>query len=217
MKINKQHGFSVVEGLLIFIIIGIIGGTGWYVVNANKNADDTLNNAGLGNATKTSKDPTPKSDPTAGWTSYSNKEGKYSLKYPSNWVKASNPEACTEGTFLLGPTESSVGKCATDGGGQMMFYSFSVESGPMGLTDEYYDDIKTESVTVNGVKGERQSGTYTYEGEGIGPEKGTKAIEYIFKTNGLIYKAVYSQQPSFPDVQKEFDLIVTKTLKFSAN
>jgi hypothetical protein len=42
---KKQNGFSVVEGLLIFIIVGILGGTGWYVYNSNKKTNDLLNSA----------------------------------------------------------------------------------------------------------------------------------------------------------------------------
>jgi cytoskeletal protein RodZ len=49
MKKN-QSGFSAIEALLILVIVGIIGGTGWYVIQANKNTNDTLNNAGLGTA-----------------------------------------------------------------------------------------------------------------------------------------------------------------------
>jgi hypothetical protein len=54
MKKN-QYGFSAVEASLILVIVGIIGGTGWYVMRANKNTTDTLINSGLGAAAKTSK------------------------------------------------------------------------------------------------------------------------------------------------------------------
>jgi Tfp pilus assembly protein PilX len=47
MKRN-QCGFTAVAGLLVLVIVAIIGGTGWYVINANKNTDDTLNKSGLG-------------------------------------------------------------------------------------------------------------------------------------------------------------------------
>lgn len=36
MKLN-QKGFGVVEGLLIFVIVGIVGGTGYYVYKNNQN------------------------------------------------------------------------------------------------------------------------------------------------------------------------------------
>jgi hypothetical protein len=206
MKRN-QCGFTAVAGLLVLVIVAIIGGTGWYVINANKNTDDTLNKSGLGTTTKSSKKTAETStsvsqaDPTANWTPYSNKEGKYSLKYPSGWVTDSHPDHCEDKTFLLGPTADTAGSCGSDNISQMSFYSFTVESGPQGLSEQYYDNITTDSVIVGGVKGERQSGTYNYSGFGLGPEKGTKTIEYTFKTNGIIYKATYEQQPNFPDAQ----------------
>ncbi len=38
---KNQKGFGAVEAVLAFVIIGIIGSTGWYVVKANKNVDKT--------------------------------------------------------------------------------------------------------------------------------------------------------------------------------
>lgn len=37
-----QSGFTVIEVLLILIIVGLIGGTGWYVWHANNNANKNL-------------------------------------------------------------------------------------------------------------------------------------------------------------------------------
>jgi hypothetical protein len=87
MKIKSQGGFSAVEGLLIFIIIAVIGGTGWYVVSANKRANDVLNNSGLGTTAKTSKKtnpvPAPQADPTtSNWKEEKNTEFNYSYKHP---------------------------------------------------------------------------------------------------------------------------------------
>ncbi len=39
----KQTGFAVVEALLIFVIIGIIGGTSWYVWKTQKSAKQSNN------------------------------------------------------------------------------------------------------------------------------------------------------------------------------
>jgi hypothetical protein len=40
-----QTGFAALEGLLITVIVGIIGGTGWYVLQAKSNADNDLSDA----------------------------------------------------------------------------------------------------------------------------------------------------------------------------
>lgn len=44
MKLN-QKAFSAVEALLIIVIVGILGGTGYYVYHANKTTNDTLSSA----------------------------------------------------------------------------------------------------------------------------------------------------------------------------
>ena len=39
---KRQNGFAAIEALLIAVIIGIVGFTGWYVLNAKKNTDKSL-------------------------------------------------------------------------------------------------------------------------------------------------------------------------------
>lgn len=43
MKNKKQSGFAVIETLLIFIIITVIGGTGYYVWHTKNQTDNSLN------------------------------------------------------------------------------------------------------------------------------------------------------------------------------
>ena len=43
MKKLNSKGFGVVEGLLIFVIVGIIGGASYMVYKANKSTNDSLN------------------------------------------------------------------------------------------------------------------------------------------------------------------------------
>jgi hypothetical protein len=221
---NYQGGFSAVEGLLIFIIVGIIGGTGWYVMNANGKTNDTLDNAGLGTTAKASKkkqtNPPAKTDPLFDWLAYSSKTGKYSLKYPPSWATASKEGCDVDDSFiLLGGDSKSVGKYCADGGGQM--YISSVEGDHRAddtlKTSEWKEIVKT-SITVDKVVGERQSGTaFGQEGTGVGElPDGSKQIRYTFYTNGRTYTANYIQTGSYPNVLNDFDLMVTKTLKFSA-
>lgn len=42
---KNQKGFSALEALLILVIIGILGGTGWYVWSSKNKTDQALNNA----------------------------------------------------------------------------------------------------------------------------------------------------------------------------
>jgi hypothetical protein len=223
MKRN-QGGFSVVAGLLIFIIVAIIGGTGWYVMQANKNTDATLNKAGLGTATKSAKKtapaPAPQADPTANWTAYSSQSGQFSLKYPSTWVKSANNQYCdNNGFLLLGPNTQSVGHCQSDNSGQMYITSLTGDKRDENkLSGSIFPDLLSKVVSVDNVQGERLSGTSNGSGQGIGygtDDKGAKVVIYLFYTNGQTYVASYYQN-NYPDVLGDFDLMVTKTLKFSS-
>jgi hypothetical protein len=229
MKIRNQGGFSAVEGLLIFIIVAIIAGTGWYVMSANNKTNDTLNNAGLGTAAKATKKkqttpaPVAQADPTANWTAYSSKTGKYSLKYPNTWVRPANQQNCAsddDSFLMLGPTAQSVGSCGSDNTGEMYISSSSGDQRANSeLSKTTFPDLLTQSVTVNGIQGEKISGTSNGNGQGLGfgtDDKGAKVVMYIFYTNGRTYTAAYYQN-KYPDVQSDFDLMVAKTLKFSAN
>lgn len=40
---GKQKGFSIVEGLLVFVIVGILGFTGWFVWNSQKQTNKSNN------------------------------------------------------------------------------------------------------------------------------------------------------------------------------
>jgi len=224
MKKNLQGGFSAVEGLLIFIIVAIIGGTGWYVWHANSNANDTLNNSGLGTSAKPSSKKqtktTPQADPTANWVSYSSKEGQFSLKYPSTWATASSPELCSPGILLLGADSSTVGRCASDGGSHIAVFSNEGDQRTSSeLTSANYTDLKSENVTVGGVSGKKQTGIYKTTGEGLGPSDGDKEVKYTFYANGRTYSIEYFIRlhgKDMPDVLNDFNLMVTKTLKFSS-
>ncbi len=65
---GKQKGFSIVEGLLIFVVVGILGFTGWFVWNSQRQTNETLDNAAKDNSaviTSTKTPTTNNSAPTA--------------------------------------------------------------------------------------------------------------------------------------------------------
>ncbi len=219
---KKNQGFGLIEGLLILLIIGILAGVGWFVWQSKKNTDKNLNSAAqteikAGSSKKATA--TVEKDPTADWVAYSNKEGSFSLKHPKTWVKASNPELCNPGLLLIGADENSVGKCATESFGQM-----SVSSAEGNYTAEQalasgYTDVTQETVTVEGVSGTKYSGSASGQMLGEGPgglADGTKVTKYVFYTNSRTYTATYIKASSYPDALSDFNLMVTKTLKFSS-
>jgi len=55
-------GFSAVEGLLILIIAGILGFTGWYVYSSHNKTSDTLTNADLASSVNANYSKCPAAD-----------------------------------------------------------------------------------------------------------------------------------------------------------
>jgi len=83
MKKLSSKGFSAIEALLILVIIGMIGGVGYYVYTQNKAA--TKDNTAQDGSTKTSqKNPDKEEDKTS---EYKNETLGFSFKYPKNWSK----------------------------------------------------------------------------------------------------------------------------------
>lgn len=217
---KSQRGFGLLEGLLIIVIIGLIAGAGWYVWDSKKNADKSLTNASISDSVTADLQPGDKQsieNLTKDWKAYSSQEGQYSFKHPASWVYAPNADVCAEGLVLLGANASAVGTCASENGGQMLVSSQNGDlRSQYELKSSNYPDLKAENVTVDGVAGKKQSGTFKADpnAEGSGPADGDKVVAYIFYANGRTYQANYWIKTSFPDVLKDFETMVTKTLKF---
>ena len=211
----NQKGFSLVEGLLFTLVIIAISFAGWYVWHAGQVDKQNDKTAAARSDTKASSS-SSKADPTKNWKAYTSTTGKFSLRYPYSWYTASKPDLCSDDLLLLGSSQSLVGQCATDSGGQVMFAaSDGDQRDNYEFKPAYYKNITHEDVTVDDVKGTVWSGMYSYAGEGIGPEVGTQETTYLFYTDGHTYVATYSQHPGSPDVSETFNLIVKNTLQFN--
>jgi hypothetical protein len=217
-KINTQKGFGVVEAISIFAIIVVLGLGGFYIWKQQQPDADTKNIKPQ-KQEQTKQEPEP-ADETTNWQAYSNEAGNFSFKYPKTWVFADNLEACANGLVMFAPEQSSLGKCASESAGQMMVLGTDGDNqagyklGQGYLTD--YIDLTNEDVKINGVTGIKQSAVASkQEGVGVLPD-GTKIVQYIFYANNKTYVAKYTQRASYPDVLSDFEKLVTKTLRFSA-
>ena len=86
---KRSYGIAaIIIALVIGAIVGA-GGAGGYIL-ANQGtlqltSKDTTNQATTATPTPSPPTPTPTPDPTAGWKTYTHKDGKYSFKYPADW------------------------------------------------------------------------------------------------------------------------------------
>ena len=223
MKTN-QKGFSLVEGLLIFVIIGLLVFIGIYIHRSNeKVSKDLLPNSSITkpNYTKNTgqKNVSTSADATANWQSFSSTDGMFSVKYPKTWVQPNNTQYCDK-TLLafglyLGPNADTVLKCGSDGGfGEISIDSNKENNAGFDFKSDYTNVVK-KSVVVDGVTGERISAISSGQQQLLGSlPDGTIVVEYTFYTNQKFYVAHYIQKATDPDVLADFDLMITKTLRF---
>jgi Tfp pilus assembly protein PilE len=59
-RIRNQNGFSAIEALLIVIILGMLGGVGYYVYNSQKQIDKAYSQTANSSVVPSTKKPTPK-------------------------------------------------------------------------------------------------------------------------------------------------------------
>jgi hypothetical protein len=213
-KMKSQRGFTIVEGLLVVIALTLIGGVGFYIYHTNQDKKDNSAQTPTQSANKVIE-----KDPTEGWKTYKDGGGLFEFKYPGSWSLAHNLEACGSGLVLLGANQESTGACASDGTPQIMIEAKKGDllRSDYELRESDYKDIKSESLSVNGVAGLKQTGTFNPKEEVfIGPVDGDKKLIYIFQDEGYTYAATYfiRRDNPFPDVQTDFETLVTKTLKF---
>ena len=218
MHKRNEKGFSVIELILILLFIAAIAFGGWYIYKT-KHKDSSSKTSSSSKSESSSSSSGKKSDPTAGWTAYSNAPGVFSFKYPPTWVQATHPELCNEGLVLLGATAQTVGICATESFGQVAISSVDGDRRSESVLDPtLYTGITSTSVTVSGVSGTKMTGTAQNQAANLmvgGLPDGTTVVQYIFYTNNKTYALVYNQQPTYPDVLSNFELLVTNTFKFS--
>src|ERR1700733_6263863 len=91
-KLKNQSGFSVVEALLIVIVIGILGFTGWFVYHAQTNASKAYKAqqavAGPAHIYTAHDEQVAKAKAMKGWLQFSNDTVGLKFHYPSSWGTA---------------------------------------------------------------------------------------------------------------------------------
>jgi hypothetical protein len=93
----NQKGFGLVGALIALAVLVVLGGAGAYVYhrdhktkpttsNDNQSTQTTSNNSTQTNNNNNSSASTTKTDPYAGWKTYTDTTYHYSFKYPTDWT-----------------------------------------------------------------------------------------------------------------------------------
>lgn len=235
MESVRTFGRTIAKLLAFVLLLGVVGGLAWFVWQAKHNTDKSLNNTSQNQGTVTkpitnTEKPAPKAestDLTADWTPVSSAKGKFSFRYPKTWVQPTNRDLCSPELFdravYLGPDTDSVLKCASEYFGQISVNSVDGDKRSESALSKGYKDITDKEVAVNGLVGHRIAGVAVVAPPemGFAPVEGTIEVHYVFYSpSGVTYVARYTQAPKghapSMNVLNDFDLLVTKTLKFSS-
>lgn len=157
----------------------------------------------------TTRSPTPFPDPTANWVSYQSKAGQFSLKHPSSWF-VSSPEYNNNGDVSVGMGVKhffgAAGEFVTDISVGSWPVTYHMDSSCFKLSAA----SQTEPSTVDGVTGERKTGTL------IACQGGQTLdmVEYDFTTAGRNYLFSYTKLADGVPLS-DFNLMVRSTTTFS--
>jgi hypothetical protein len=154
--------------------------------------------------------PSPASDDVSAWTPYVDAADKFSLRYPPAWQQ----RTCKVGahtTLYLAPTAAGLGVCNSDASGMM---SIGAQDGDqraaLKWTATTYPDVTTANVSTASLTAIRQTATVS-SSAALGPEPGSKLVQYLFYSSGRTYLASYTQKPADTSALADFDRLVTTT------
>jgi hypothetical protein len=170
LKRQGQSGFAVLETILILIIVGLIGFTGWYVWHSKQNANDALSKSDANNivGTKVSKlgDKCSISSPSMEGRMFVASDSNYTYCLPNGWELQGGGTLAQSSLFssLENPTYSAATdpKLLPGGGGDGIKPLFVLESdlknAPKGTTNEF---AKVGSFETQSGSGTEYEGTQT--------------------------------------------------------
>ena len=218
---------SLVETLLSLVVIIIIGNVGCSRQKAGKSQGTTSEASQIeAKQIPQQKGLPEKTVETAGWITFVSSKGRFSLRHPKSWaIGHKEPQFCTdtEFSFTAGADADLVGECGTEYFGQI--HVVSEEGNKLSQhksirTDsQSYQYITRKKVMVDNIEGTREAGTVRQNNNELDIEHplpdGTKVVIYSFYAHGRTYVAQCQQRIDEPDILRDFDLMITKTLRFS--
>jgi hypothetical protein len=223
---RNQKNLSSVEALLILVIILNLSSVG---CSRREGIASEASQIEAKQSTQ-QKDLPEKTDATANWITFVSHQGGFSLRHPKYWaVGFKEPQSCFGygvSDFVAGANADLVAKCGSEYNGQIYVSSKEgnqLDKHKLETDKDFYQNLSNQKVTVDNIEGTRESGTAKgqfsekFEERYVLPglPDGTKVVVYSFYTHGRTYVAEYNHRIGEPDILRDFELMITKTLKFS--
>lgn len=105
---NNQSGFSVIEGLLIFVIIGIVGFTGWFIWHSKQSTDKTLDKGNQSTFVGTAKKSVASND-----TAKTTNDNQNIIKFAEIGIQITVPDSIKDLTYTTEKQTDQTGKPVT--------------------------------------------------------------------------------------------------------
>ncbi len=222
-KTKNSQGFAVVEGLLILVIVGLIAGIGWYVWNAKKQTDKTLDSTGNSSLNKVSKKQSTQNDETANWLIYKSPDNFYTIKLPDGWALRQNGQASGQLETFDNNLAIKVGTTAkvevSEPGGRDYstgFIVFEVNSSSSNFNDYLNPrgDKQDPLLTNNGLAVQKYVFKQTQEPEGPDIPNGGTGYTYNLVKGGKLLQFYYAVGPNDVDYHENIEKAI-KTVTLS--
>ncbi len=199
---KNTKGFTLIEGLLILVIAGVLGGTGWYVWHHHKKTtipSSSTTSPTSASSTQSTTSATP--DPTANWTLFTSQDG-FSIRIPDGWQLINNNGE------LISPVDSSsltykAGTAATitkQTLGDDAVHPFVIYS--PGYTDQQLKSANYQNLGQISAKNTIATKYYyeqTSQPQGLGLDKGDKEYRYHFASGQKTVDVTYVIRPGDSD------------------
>jgi hypothetical protein len=213
---NDRGAVSVLAIVLVLAVVAAVGVAIFNVSRVRNNDTQSANSSSPAHSPASTA--SPADNPTAAWTPFSAKIGKYSLRYKPGW-KTRYCSADTYDSLQFELASDRLIGCNTGGENapiQMLVYTSSGNHlADYDVAEAGFNGTKTD-VVKDGAAGHRYEGVKDKHTTIDYPPVGTRYIKYVFATNGRTYQFEYHQQRGDTDASADFELMVKSTLKFSS-
>ena len=220
---RNQQGFSALHVLLVIIILGIVGGTGYYVWQSTSNANDLLSTSDSTNTNANTKEAAKDCDIDGSMKAKMVSSPKQEISFcaPYGWNMFGMDAGDGTGGVILANSEGIKYNAAgsepvlkfIEGGGDSL-YPFSVMYGPAKdsntLDTTGYAFVETIKTNKGGEvrKYSHLTGKDDVVGSGIDyRDEGTMQYLYTFEKPTAAVTMFYAAGPSVEDVHLTFDNI----------